>query len=102
MTTRKPKPLSGSTSPVDALLELCAPFATAPHAEPQCELVTREQIPEPFQWLLVHKNHMTKVLEAQYGRPMELEVVEHHLGDEFYTRRIFLRATGHRDVVEVG
>ena len=102
MSAVKPKPLSECSGPVEALLELCAPFVTAPHDRPECEVVSPEQMPEPFHWLLVLKNHMTKVLEAQYGRPMELEVVEHHLEDEFYTRRILLRETGHHDVVEIG
>jgi hypothetical protein len=45
---------------------------------------------------------MTKVLEAQYGRPMELEVVKQHLDDEFYTRKIILRPAGTDVIVEVG
>jgi len=42
------------------------------------------------------------VLEAQYGRPMELDVVKYTLDDEYYTRKIILRPQGADAIVEVG
>src|SRR6266516_3008783 len=103
MPTAKPKTLEECASPQEALIELCLPFvADRSQVRTQCTQVPPEQIPEPFHWLLVHRNHMTKVLEAQYGRPMDLDVIKHQLDDEFYTRKIILRPQGHDTIVEVG
>jgi hypothetical protein len=98
----RPKTLEECANPHEALADLLSPFIGNAPVTPACEEVSADQLPEPFHWLLVHRNHMTKVLEAQYGRPMELEVLEHHLDDEFYTRKILLRPQGHNEIVEVG
>ena len=76
MPMTRAKVLDEFVTPVEALVGLCSPFVGATGVGPECEVVGKDEIPEPFRWLLVHRNHMTKVLEAQYGRPMELEVVE--------------------------
>jgi chorismate-pyruvate lyase len=102
MPMTRAKVLDELVTPQEALVELCSPFVGATGVGPECEVVGKEEIPEPFRWLLVHRNHMTKVLEAQYGRPMELEVVEHHLEGELYTRKILLRPAGTAVVVEFG
>ena len=95
MPTARFKTLEECTAPQEALVELCLPFvADRAQVRTECTEVPAELVPEPFHWLLVHKNHMTKVLEAQYGRPMELDVVKHHLDAEFYTRKIILRPQG--------
>jgi hypothetical protein len=97
------KTLEQCTSPQEALVELVLPFvADRSMVRTECAEVPAAAMPEPFHWLLVHKNHMTKVLEAQYGRPMELEVIKQHLDDEFYTRKILLRPQATDVVVEVG
>jgi hypothetical protein len=97
----RPKTLEECANPREAVADLLSPFVGAAIG-PGCEEVVPEQLPEPFHWLLVHRNHMTKVLEAQYGRPMELDVLEHHLDEETYTRKILLRPQGHNEIVEVG
>ena len=103
MPTTRPKTLEECTTPQEALIEFCLPFvADRSQVRTACAEVPAAQIPEPFHWLLVHRNHMTKVLEAQYGRPMELDVLEHHVDDEFYTRKIILRPQNTDQVVEVG
>jgi hypothetical protein len=97
------KTLEECTTPQEALVELVLPFvADRSQIRTTCSEVAPADVPEPFHWLLVHKNHMTKVLEVQYGRPMELEVVKHHLEDEYYTRKIILRPQGTDAIVEVG
>jgi hypothetical protein len=103
MPTARQKTLEECTTAPEAVTELMSAFVGASGAvSPECEEVAASDIPEPFHWLLVHRNHMTKVLEAQYGRPVELEVLEHHLEDDFYTRKILLRPQGTDQVVEVG
>src|SRR6185437_12858962 len=96
------KTLEECSTPHEALADLLSPLIGNAPVTPPCEEVSAEQLPEPFHWLLVHRNHMTKVLEAQYGRPMELEVVKQSLDDEFYTRKIILRPQGTDVIVEVG
>jgi hypothetical protein len=102
MPMTRAKVLDEFVTPQKALVELCSPFVGATGVGPECEVVGKDEIPEPFRWLLVHRNHMTKVLEAQYGRTMELEVVEHKLEEDFYTRKILLRPAGTDVVVEFG
>jgi hypothetical protein len=103
MPTTRPKTLEECTAPQEALIELCLPFvADRSQVRTACTEVPPNEMPEPFHWLLVHRNHMTKVLEAQYGRPMELDVVKHHLEDDLYTRKIILRPQGTDVIVEVG
>jgi hypothetical protein len=97
------KTLADCTTPQEALVELCLPFVPdRSHVRTECEEIAAEQMPEPFHWLLVHRNHMTKVLEAQYGRPVELDVVKYNIDDEFYTRKIILRPQATDVIVEVG
>ena len=92
MPTTRPKTLEECTTPQEALIEFCLPFvADRSLVRTACAEVHAAEIPEPFHWLLVHRNHMTKVLEAQYGRPMELDVIKQHLEDDLYTRKIILR-----------
>jgi hypothetical protein len=103
MPTTRPKTLEECTTPQEALVEFCLPFvADRSMVRTACTEIPPDQMPEPFHWLLVHRNHMTKVLEAQYGRPMELDVVKHHLEDDLYTRKIILRPQGTDVIVEVG
>ena len=103
MPTTRPKTLEECTTPQEALIEFCLPFvADRSHVRTACAEVPATQIPEPFHWLLVHRNHMTKVLEAQYGRPMELYVIKQHLEDDLYTRKIILRPQATDVIVEVG
>jgi hypothetical protein len=103
MPTTRPKTLEECSTPQEALIELVLPFvADRSQIRTTCTEVDPADVPEPFHWLLVHRNHMTKVLEAQYGRPMELDVVKHHLEDDLYTRKIILRPQGTDVIVEVG
>jgi hypothetical protein len=103
MPVTRAKVLEEYVTPQEALLDLCSPFVGAgAGVAPECEVVGQDAMPEPFRWLLVHRNHMTKVLEAQYGRPMDLEVVEHKLEGDLYTRKILLRPAGTDVVVEFG
>src|SRR3954447_26220650 len=97
------KTLADCTTPQEALVELCLPFVSdRAQVRTQCSEVPADQMPEPFHWLLVHRNHMTKVLEAQYGRTMELDVIKQSLDDDLYTRKIILRPQATDVIVEVG
>lgn len=59
-------------------------------------------MPERFQELLVHQDHMTVRLEEHYGRKVALRVLEEHAMGDIYRRRIALLIDGTEDVVEFG
>jgi chorismate-pyruvate lyase len=83
------------------LAELCAPFAPEGFV-PQCDVVSPDSIPAPADALLVHHNHMTVALERQYGKPVSVQVLEEHVDDEIYTRKVILTLVGTSQVVEWG
>lgn len=66
------------------------------------EEVTPEVIPSPFRELLVHQGHMTGVLQARYGAPVDLRVLRHHQDGDVYRRMILLTVAGSSDAVEFG
>ena len=69
---------------------------------PDCTAVQPEDIPFPEDSLLVHSEHMTKVLERHHGRPVAVHVLEEHLDGDLYTRKISLTPVGSDEVVEWG
>jgi hypothetical protein len=61
------------------------------------------ELPEPCRTLLVHDQHMTAVLQAHYGLPVELHVLQEHQDADVYTRLIVLCLQGRsNEVVETG
>jgi hypothetical protein len=94
-----------SDSPVteSALLELCRPFVNGtPNFNPQCVVVQPDEIPFPQDQLLVHHDHMTVELQRHHGSPVEVHVLDEHLGGDLYTRKISLTPNGSGKVVEWG
>jgi hypothetical protein len=74
-----------------ALLDLCRPFVSTDGAFcPECIIVQPDQIPFPEDQLLVHHDHMTKVLEKHHGAPVTVSVLEEHFDGDVYTRKIAL------------
>src|SRR5262249_20862151 len=68
---------------------------------PQVIPVAPDEIPQPYCKLLVHHNHMTKVLEAHHGGPVKVEVLQYKLDNDRYSRKIILTNPA-REVVELG
>lgn len=68
----------------------------------------REELPSPHDRLLDHDGHMTETVEAYYGGPVEVTVLEHHetvdpvTGTRWYCREITLVETNHRRTVQYG
>lgn len=97
-----PPPIAVDASSARALLaDLCQPFAHGPFV-PDCTAVQPEDIPFPEDSLLVHSEHMTKVLERHHGRPSAVHVLEEHLHGDIYTRKVSLTPIGRDEIVEWG
>jgi chorismate-pyruvate lyase len=52
--------------------------------------VAEQDVPEPYNSLLVHNNHMTKAMENFHRSPMDVRVLERFSNDRNYTRAILL------------
>jgi hypothetical protein len=55
-----------------------------------CEVVPADSLPEPYHGLLVHEDHMTVTLEAYYGKPVEVRVLDRRQAASLYARKILL------------
>jgi hypothetical protein len=59
-------------------------------------------MPSPPRELLVHQKHMTRTLNAHYGVPVDVHVMERHRDGDLYSRKIFLTPRESQPVVEYG
>lgn len=66
------------------------------------EPVSAEQVPEPYRSLLCHEHHMTVTVEEHHGELVDVEVLEHRLDGESYSRKILLRTQGSKKIVMFG
>jgi hypothetical protein len=86
-----------------ALSELCDPFVTHPAAfHPYCVEVQPVRIPSAQRRLLAHREHMTEVLQAHHGQPVEVQVQDYHLESDWYSRKITLTPGRAQKIVECG
>src|SRR5947209_13619060 len=86
----------------DALGELCEPFVGNAEFSPYCVEVQPVRIPTAERRLLAHREHMTEVLQAHHGRPVEVQVQEYKLDGDVYSRKITLTPGHERTIVECG
>ena len=66
------------------------------------ESVPADRIPPPYHDLLVHPYHMTVTVEAHHGDNVDVKVLEHIRGNDFYARKILLVTQKERRVVQFG
>ena len=64
--------------------------------------VPRDALPDVYQRLLVHEEHMTVAVEAYHESLVDVEVRETKLTDTHYARKIILRRQSDRGVVQFG
>ena len=102
MTIARSKPIAECVSPREALGELSRGFSGAETLEFDCEEVTADSMPLRSRELLVHKKHMTRILQEHYGRPVSVHVVERHHAEPSYGRKIFLTLEETTRVVQYG
>jgi chorismate-pyruvate lyase len=69
--------------------ELFAPFPPAGDV-PECEPVHAEDVPPPFDGLLVHEHHMTVTVEAYHGDLVDVRILACSHKGPIYTRKIVL------------
>lgn len=86
----------------EALADLCRGQCRHHGACLNCENVVPGEMPEPFERLLAHHDHMTTKLGDHFGRPVELDVIEYDLDGDLYRRKIRLKLAGRDDIVEFG
>lgn len=79
----------------DGLFDDLDQLAAAQRVEPAA-------LPAPARALLVHREHMTAVLERHFGAPVELRVLRELRGERHYARRIELTLRPRGELVEVG
>jgi chorismate-pyruvate lyase len=83
---------------LDSLLNL---FPTKEEVA-ECEPVSAEEVPSPYQNLLVHNHHMTVTVEAHHGDLVNVRILSKlHRGDS-YSRKILLALQGNGKVVQYG
>lgn len=66
------------------------------------ELVSPEEVPEPYRQLLVHRRDMTPTLEQYHGEQVELEVLQRWTAGEHFFRHIALVGVSSGRPVEYG
>jgi chorismate-pyruvate lyase len=59
-------------------------------------------LPEPYRSLLVHSRHMTVTVEAHYGQPVDVVVLESIRDGDDYGRKILLKLRDGSQVVQFG
>jgi hypothetical protein len=95
-------PISQCAGPWQAMAQLCAPFRRFDPAMLVFDEMRPADMPPWGQSLLVHRQHMTRVLAERYGREVDLYVMEHHSDGRHYSRKIFLTAGRTARAVEYG
>ena len=89
-------------NPFVELTDLVSLFPSDQPLFARVEMVAPSDVPQPYCQLLVHDEHMTETMEAFYGGPVAVRVLdEHHRGDD-YGRRIVLTKRGSDRVVQFG
>lgn len=75
-----------------------------PHAVDQPELVAvpASAVPPPYDRLLVHQHHMTVTVEEFHRDQVDVRIVDMHLTEDWYARKILLTRHGDGKVVQFG
>jgi chorismate-pyruvate lyase len=66
------------------------------------ELVPGDEVPAPYDALLVHEHHMTVTVEAHHGSLVDVRVLDQRQDDDAYARRILLTLQRDGRVVQFG
>jgi chorismate-pyruvate lyase len=71
-------------------------------ADSVATLITAADLPELYRGLLAHTYHMTVTVEAHYGCPVDVRVLESGRAGDEYHRRIVLTLHGTDRIVQYG
>jgi hypothetical protein len=84
---------------LQVLLDL---FYASPDELGQFLEVDAEDLPDPYRDLLAHDKHMTVTVEAFHGCPVDVRVLQTHVTDTHYSRKILLTRQTDGRVVQFG
>src|SRR5437763_3594111 len=71
-------------------------------ADSTVTFIPAADMPEPYRGLLAHTHHMTVTVEAFYGSPVDVRVLESGRNGDDYHRRIVLTPHGTDRIVQYG
>jgi chorismate-pyruvate lyase len=69
---------------------------------PEVEWVAADEVPPPYDRLLVHPHHMTVTVEAHHDDMVDVRILEFRQADDWYARKIVLELQKSRKVVLYG
>jgi hypothetical protein len=69
---------------------------------PEYEFVPADEVPPPYQELLVHEHHMTVTVEKHHGDLVDVRILARHVDDGSYARKILLAMQTSGKVVQFG
>lgn len=69
---------------------------------PTAVVIPADDVPPPYQQLLVHTHHMTVTVEAFYGSSVDVKVIACRRDGDEYARKILLELHEGRRVVQFG
>ncbi len=89
-------------NPLDELAKLTALFPEEPPLVAHAEHVPGATVPEPYQGLLVHEEHMTVTMEAYHDTSVDVHVLARSIVGDIYSREILLTRQGTGIPVQFG
>jgi chorismate-pyruvate lyase len=69
---------------------------------PDHDLISPDQVPEPYHRLLVHPHHMTVTVEEYFGSRVNVRVMDRRHDGDSYARKILLELQSDGRVVQFG
>src|SRR5262249_56725949 len=69
---------------------------------PEFELVPADEVPSPYNELLVHEHHMTVTVERHHGSLVDVRILARHQDDGTYARKILLISQKTGKIVQFG
>jgi hypothetical protein len=69
---------------------------------PDYEIVPADEVPPPYDELLVHEHHMTVTVEKFYGSLVDVRVLDRKKTGDYYARKILLALQSTGQIVQFG
>jgi hypothetical protein len=69
---------------------------------PEYEFVPADEVPAPYDELLVHEHHMTVTVERHHGDLVDVRILARRQDGDSYARKILLALQGNGRVVQFG
>jgi chorismate-pyruvate lyase len=68
----------------------------------ETEVVAADQVPAPYDSLLVHEHHMTVTVERHHGSLVDVDILDRRHKGDTYARKILLRLQSTGRIVQFG